>query len=53
MIEKNKKLESNDSKMENLNRKFDAMMEKHFVSKVGILDSAPIKTSHLEVMNVA
>lgn len=41
MSETNKKLDSNDSKMDDLHHKFDIMMDKIFVSKDGILGSAP------------
>lgn len=46
MSETNKKFESNDSKMDELNLKFDVMMEKIFANKDGILGSAPSESRH-------
>lgn len=48
MAETNKKLESTDSKMDDLNHKFDIMMDKLFVSKDGILGSAPVEAHQMD-----
>lgn len=48
MVETNKKLEFNDSKMDDLSRKMDVMMEKLFASKDEILGSPPMGAHHAE-----
>jgi len=48
MTETSKKLESNDSKMDDLNRKFDVMMEKLFSHRDSILGSPPADSLQLE-----
>nr|XP_009765059.1 PREDICTED: uncharacterized protein LOC104216648 [Nicotiana sylvestris] len=52
MSETNKKLESNDPKMDELNRKFNMMMEKMFANKDGILGSASSKSHHGEGLSI-
>ncbi|XP_019227493.1 PREDICTED: uncharacterized protein LOC109208797 [Nicotiana attenuata] len=48
MAETSKKLESNDSKMDELNHKFDLLMDKFFAGKDGILGSAPTAAHTVE-----
>lgn len=48
MAETNKKLESSDSKLDDLSRNLDVMMEKLFSSRDGILGSAPAEIQHSE-----
>lgn len=48
MAETNKKLESNDSKMYELNHKFDLMMDKFFASTDVILGSTPTSSHTIE-----
>ncbi|PHT87536.1 hypothetical protein T459_09642 [Capsicum annuum] len=48
MAETNKNLESSDSKMDDLNHKFDVMMERFFANREGILGSSPADVHHAE-----
>ncbi|XP_019265828.1 PREDICTED: uncharacterized protein LOC109243359 [Nicotiana attenuata] len=48
MAETNKKLESHDSKIDDVGRKLDVMMDRLFTGKDGILGSAPVEVNHVD-----